>query len=114
MLSMSENLPMLANSFSTTRLIVVVDAQNLFTFLSTLTKSHFAPHLQTLLTSLPSLHLLPVYCGPMPIVGRPFPRYQQLTLAFSRALASSIRLTTAPLLHRPHLHPHPHLHTNYL
>uniref|UniRef100_A0A8H7Y6G7 TOG domain-containing protein n=1 Tax=Psilocybe cubensis TaxID=181762 RepID=A0A8H7Y6G7_PSICU len=51
----------------------------LSTFLSTLTplaSTHpilFAPHLQTLLTFLPSLILPPVDCGPTPTVGRPFP-----------------------------------------
>jgi len=51
----------------------------LSTFLSTLTpltSTHpilFAPHVQSLLTFLPSLILPPVDCGPTPTVGRPFP-----------------------------------------
>ncbi|KAF8952312.1 armadillo-type protein [Flammula alnicola] len=51
----------------------------LSTFLSTLTplcSTHpilFAPHLQSLLSLLPSLILPPVDCGPTPTVSRPFP-----------------------------------------
>ncbi|PPQ74728.1 hypothetical protein CVT26_005110 [Gymnopilus dilepis] len=85
---MLDTLPSLANSLSQPPLGSNSNSASapkssnyhyLSTFLSALTPlttSHpilFAPHLQTLLTFLPSLILPPVDCGPTPTVGRPFP-----------------------------------------
>ncbi|PPR07809.1 hypothetical protein CVT24_002881 [Panaeolus cyanescens] len=81
-----ETLPALASSLSSPPLGASLpngpktsNYHYLSTFLSTLTplaSTHpilFAPHLQNMLTFLPSLILPPVDCGPTPTVGRPYP-----------------------------------------
>ncbi|KDR69484.1 hypothetical protein GALMADRAFT_128597 [Galerina marginata CBS 339.88] len=86
MAPMLDTLPALANSLSqpplgssTSSSPKTSNYHYLSTFLSTLTpltSTHpilFAPHLQSLLTFLPSLTLPPVDCGPTPTLGRPFP-----------------------------------------
>ena len=83
---MLETLPTLANSLSqpplgsaTSSSPKLSNYHYLSSFLSTLTPlctTHpilFAPHLQSLLSFLPSLILPAVDCGPTPTVGRPFP-----------------------------------------
>lgn len=79
---MLDTLVDLSNSLSQPPLGATSKTSNyhyLSTFLSTLTPlcaTHpilFSPHLQSLLTFLPSLILPPVDCGPTPTVSRPFP-----------------------------------------